>query len=202
MRGIAICRMCGQVQRVGDLPPGSAAACCHCGWTIARAKSNSLARTAAFTLAALILYVPANIYPMLRMEYYGVYTENTVWAGCVRLFQDGQWVVATIVFLASILIPLSKLLALFFLVVTAKIKSTRWQHTRTWVYQIIEVIGKWAMLDVFLLAILVALVRLETLARVMPGPGLLAFTSVVIFTMLASASFDPKLIWRQPEGTA
>ncbi len=199
METIVSCKICGVAQRVGELETGMAAQCCRCGSTLAKAKANSLARTAAFSLAALIFYVPANTYPILRMEFYGAYSENTIWDGCVRLFQDGQWLVATIVFLASILVPLFKMLGLFFLVTTAKLKSTRRQRQRTWVYRIIEIVGPWAMLDVFLLAILVALVRLKQLATVLPGPGLLAFTAVVVFTILASASFDPKLIWPQPE---
>ncbi len=141
----------------------------------------------------------SNIYPILRMDYYGAYSESTVWDGCVKLFQDGQWLVAVIVFLASILIPLFKLLGLFFLVVMTKVKSSRWRQERTWIYKIIDVIGPWAMLDVFLLAVLVALVKLEQLATVLPGPGLLAFTAMVVLTVLASASFDPKLIWDESD---
>jgi paraquat-inducible protein A len=182
-----------------ELRPGMVAKCYRCGSTVERRRVNSLATTGALSLAALIFYLPANLYPILRMNYYGAHTENTIWDGCVRLFQDGQWLVATIVFLASIMIPLCKLLGLFFLVVTAKVKSTRWQRERTRVSQIIEVIGPWAMLDVFLLAILVALVRLKELATVLPGPGLLPFTAVVVLTILASASFDPKLIWNAQE---
>ena len=175
-----------------------AAECCRCGSIISERKVNSLARTAAFSLAALIFYLPANIYPILRMNYYGAYSESTVWDGCVSLFRDGQWLVAVIVFLASILIPLCKLLGLFYLVVTAKFNSPRRQQERTWIYRIIEMIGPWAMLDVFLLAVLVALVKLE-FATVLPGPGLLAFTAVVVLNILASTSFDPELIWEEPD---
>jgi paraquat-inducible protein A len=132
------------------------------------------------------------------MDYHGVHSESTVWDGCVKLFQQDQWLVATIVFCASILIPLFKLLGLFFLVSTAKAKSTRLQFERTWIYKIIEVIGPWAMLDVFLLSVLVALVKLKQIATVLPGPGIIAFTAVVVLTILASASFDPKLIWQRP----
>jgi len=110
-----------------------------------------------------------------------------------------MWFIAVIVFLASILIPLLKLLGLFFLVATAR--STRWRRERTRIYQVIDVIGPWAMLDVFLLAILVALVKLGELATVLPGPGLIAFTAVVVLTILASATFDPRLIW-EPKGPA
>ncbi len=199
METIIACKTCGLVQRMAELEPGAAAECCRCGSIIGKRKVNSLGRTAAFSLAALIFYVPANIYPILRMEFYGAYSESTVWDGCVRLFQDGQWPVAAIVFLASILIPLFKMLGLFFLVVTAKFKSARWQQERTWIYRIIDVVGPWAMLDVFLLSVLVALVKLKQLATVLPGRGLLAFTAVVVLTILASASFDPTVIWGEPD---
>jgi paraquat-inducible protein A len=162
----------------------------------------SLGRTAALSLTALLLYVPANIYPILTMDYYGMHSESTVWDGCVKLFRDGQVLVAVIVFLASILIPLFKLLGLLFLVGTGTLAPARWQLERTRVSRVIDVIGPWAMLDVFLLAVLVALVKLEQLATVRPGPGLPAFAAVVVLTMLASASFDPKVIWEPSERQA
>lgn len=199
METLVACRTCGLSQRMEKLRPGMTAECCRCGSILYERKADSLRRTAAFTLAALIFYVPANIYPILRMQSYGAYSDSTVYDGCVKLFQDGQWVVAVIVFLASILIPLFKLLGLFFLVVTARFRSARKRPERTWVLRIIRVIGPWAMLDVFLLSVLVALVKLEPIAAVRAGPGLLAFTSVVALTILASASFDPMAIWEEPE---
>jgi paraquat-inducible protein A len=200
MPELILCRTCDLPVEVGTLVPGSRAVCPRCGSKISERKPNSLHRTAAFSLAALVLYVPANIYPILRMEFYGAYSESTVWDGCVKLFQDGMWFIAVIVFLASILIPLFKLIGLFFLVTTAK--SMRWQRERTRVYKFIDVIGPWAMLDVFLLAVLVAIVKLEQLATVLPGPGIVAFTCVVILTILASFSFDPRLIWDDQERVA
>jgi len=200
---ILCCETCGLTQRVvGELKPGMVAECSRCGLVIGKRSVNSLGRTAALSLAALILYVPANIYPILSMNYYGAYTENTIWDGCVRLFQDGQWLVAVIVFLASILIPLFKLLGLFYLTATTRLGFESRRRERTWIYKFIEVIGPWAMLDVFLLAILVALVRLEQLASVFPGPGLLPFAAVVVLTILASATFDPKEIWQEPAKNA
>src|SRR2546428_1069506 len=112
METIVACKICGLVQCLEELPPGMTAVCSRCGSTLAKTKINSLGRTAALSLAALIFYVPANIYPILRMEYYGAYSESTVWDGCVKLFQSGQWLVAGIGFCASILISLFKLLGL------------------------------------------------------------------------------------------
>src|SRR5512134_2488205 len=195
METIVACKTCGLSQYMAGLRPGTAAECCRCGSILGERKVDSLGRTAAFSLAALILYVPANVFPILRTYRYGSIAENTVYDGCVALFRNGQWVVAVIVFLASILIPLFKLLGLFFLVITTRFESTRRRKERTRICRVIAVIGPWAMLDVFLLAVLVSLVKLEQIATVLPGPGLLAFTAVVVLTILASASFDPKLIW-------
>ncbi len=192
---IITCRICGLTQRLDAVPHGMVAQCARCGTVLVKDRPDSLGRTAALSLAALILYVPANVYPILRMNYYGAYSESTVGDGCASLFQNGQWVVAVIIFFASILIPLFKLLGLFFLVATTRAGSARRRRQRTWIYRIIEVIGPWAMLDVFLLATLVALVKLKQLVSVLPGPGLLAFTAVVVLTILASASFDPTSIW-------
>jgi paraquat-inducible protein A len=196
---VVSCDTCGLVQTVDRLPPGSVAECIRCGSFIAtRSSTRSLEVTAALSLAALILYVPANIYPILKMYLYGAYSENTVWEGIVQLMQHDQWGVAVIVFMASMVIPLVKLAGLFSLVVTARMGWGRRLRSRTQLYKLIDAIGPWAMLDVFLLAVLVALVKLGTWATVLPGPGLIAFTAVVVLTMFASAAFDPKLIWERP----
>lgn len=152
-------------------------------------RARSLELTAALSLAALILYVPANLYPILRMHLHGVYSESTVWDGVTSLARQDQWLVATIVFLASIAIPLAKLLGLFFLVASARYSPARWRRERRRIFGLIDTIGPWAMLDVFLLAVLVALVKLGDFATVLPGPGLLAFACMVVLTMFASASF-------------
>jgi paraquat-inducible protein A len=192
---IITCPDCGLTQRLGPLPPASTAQCSRCGLRIAKAADDALNRTAALSIAGLLLYVPANIYPIMRMDYYGNYRESTVWNGCVQLFQDGQWPIAIIVFLASILIPLLKLMGLFFLVVTTRINSPRFRRFRTAIHRGIKAIGPWAMLDVFLLAILVALVKIGRIATVTSGPGLFAFTSVVVLTILAAESFSSRQIW-------
>jgi paraquat-inducible protein A len=201
MHRIVVCKTCGLAQRLEELPPGTVAECARCGSRLGKSV-NSLGRTAAFSLAALIFYVPANVYPVLQMELYGAHSESTVWDGCVTLFQEGERFVAVIVFAASILSPVLKLLGLFYLVATTAARSTRRRPERTWIYKAIEVIGPWAMLDVFLVSVLVALVKLGELATVLPGRGLIAFTAVVVLTILASTSFDPALIWEPPDDGA
>jgi paraquat-inducible protein A len=129
------------------------------------------------------------------MEWYGAYSENTVWQGCVRLWDDREWLVAGVVFLASMVIPLLKLVGLLFLVASKKFGLERWQQLRLRIYRFLDAIGPWAMLDVFLLSILVALVKMGQLVTILPGPGLLAFTAMVVLTILATTSFDPRAIW-------
>ena len=195
---VVACDTCGLVQEVDGLAPGSVAECVRCGSFMGgRSSVRSLETTAALSLAALVLYVPANIYPIMKMHLYGGYSESTVWDGIVLLMKNDQWFVAVVVFLASMVIPLVKLAGLFALVLTARLRLGRRLRSRTQLYKFIDAIGPWAMLDVFLLAVLIALVKLNTWATVLPGPGLLAFTAVVVLTMLASAAFDPKLIWQR-----
>ena len=195
---IISCDTCGLVQAVPPLAPGSAAECIRCGsFVAARSSTGSLEVTAALSLAALVLYVPANIYPILKMYLHGTYSESTVWDGIVKLMEHNEWAVAVIVFLASMVVPLIKLAGLFSLVVTSRMGWGRRLRSRTQLYKFIDAIGPWAMLDVFLLAILVSLVQLAGWAKVLPGPGLIAFTAMVVLTMLASAAFDPRLIWER-----
>jgi paraquat-inducible protein A len=191
------CPSCGLTLQVGELGPGQRAECPRCGATVTEGPHGSLRLTAALAIAALILYVPANIYPILRMHLYGAYSESTVWDGVVSLAETRQYFVALIVFLASIVVPLLKLGALLFLVASARVRLGRRLRSRARLYRFIDVVGPWAMLDVFLLAVLVALVKLGQIATILPGPGLIAFTAVVVLTMLASASFDPRAIWER-----
>ena len=193
------CDTCGLVQAVEPLAPGMVAECTRCGsFLAARRSTSSLHVTAALSLAALVLYVPANVYPIMKMYRHGAYSESTVWDGIKILMDHQEWAVAIIVFLASMVIPLVKLAGLFSLVVTSGMGWGRRLRGRTHLYKFIDAIGPWAMLDVFLLAVLVALVKLQGWAEILPGTGLFAFTAMVVLTMLASAAFDPKLIWQRP----
>ena len=196
------CPSCGLTLRVDDPARGERAECPRCGSTVREGPHGSLQLTAALALAALTLYIPANIYPILRMNFYGAYSESTVWDGVVSLAQSGQYFVALIVLLASIVIPLFKLAGLLYLVAAARFDLGRRLRSRARLYRLIDVVGPWAMLDVFLLAVLVALVKLGQIATILPGPGLIAFTAVVVLTMFASASFDPRLIWGRRSGPA
>jgi paraquat-inducible protein A len=194
------CPFCGLNQVLPRPTRGEELTCAQCHSPLARNKPNSLARTLAFSLSALLLYIPANILPIMTFEYYGASEPTTVWSGVVALAKSGMWLVAGIVFMASIVVPLVKLAALFFL--TLSVRTGRGGRWRTQLYRAIKIAGPWAMLDVFLLAVLVAAVKLGQLATVTPGPAALPFTLVVVFTILATDSFDPALLWRHEPATA
>jgi paraquat-inducible protein A len=155
-------------------------------------SNSSLEPTLALALTALILYLPANIFPFMTIEMYGNRNTTTIWSGIVNLADGGSWALAVVIFLASVLIPFLKLIILFYLGLTAKRPQNR--KFKIQLYKTIEAIGRWSMLDIFLLAVLVAILKLGSIANVKPGPGALLFALVVIFTMLASASFNPQIL--------
>ncbi|ASD64408.1 paraquat-inducible protein A [Bdellovibrio bacteriovorus] len=143
--------------------------------------------TLAFSITALVLYIPANLFPFMSIELYGRKNTATIWDGIVSLAEAGSWPIAIIVFLASILIPLLKLFILFYLSLDS---SRHHPKLKDQLYRIVEAIGRWSMLDIFLLAIMIAILKLGKWATVEPKPGALLFALVVIFTMLASAYFN------------
>lgn len=149
---------------------------------------HNLYRSLAFTLAALALYIPVNLYPFMTMKYAGKYQYTTIWDGIRSLFDSGMWITATIVFMASIIIPIFKLLALLFIILANIFKIL--PAYRTSLLLFVDFIGRWSMLDVFLLAIMVALVKFGSFATVTADISSYLLGFVVIFTMLASASLN------------
>jgi len=168
--------------------------CVQCGYRPAKLKYKSITRTLAFTLTALIFYIPANIFPFMTMELYGTRNSATIWSGVVTLAESGSWLIAAVVFLASIVVPIIKLIALFILCL--KSPKQRFAFAKTQLYLAVELIGRWSMLDIYLLAVLAAIMKLGPWTRVEPEVGSWMFALVVIFTLLASASFDPRLLWK------
>lgn len=177
-----------------DAEAGQNIECDRCGHKFDQASSKSTQLTLAFSLTALIFYIPANIFPFMTVELYGNKSSSTIWSGIVSLVQDGSWPIALVVFLASMLVPFLKLLILFYLSLSAK--NHVHSKFKTRLYFIVEAVGRWSMLDIFLLAVLVAVMKLGRWTTVQPEIGSLLFLFVVIFTMLASAKFDPKLLWK------
>jgi len=192
-RGYLLCDGCFQLNRA----PAEVAqpACARCGTALHARKPASIARCWAYLIAAAVLYLPANLLPV--MESGGLYTtqSDTIWSGVVYLWTTGSWVLSAIVFVASLVIPASKLLSLAWLLTAAQLGSTRNPLHRARLYRATAYIGRWSMVDIFVGAVLVGLVQLKAFASIVPGPGAIFFAGVVILTMLASASFDPRLTW-------
>lgn len=159
----------------------------------------SLQRTLAWLLVGLICYIPANTEPMLLTTNLGRTTESTILAGVVELLHYGEWAIALIVFAASVLIPVSKFLVIVYLVYSIRRRTQLDIHARIVLYEIVEFIGRWSMVDVFVVAILTALVHIGLIAAINPGPAALFFALSVAFTMLSAQSLDPRLIWDSVE---
>ena len=184
------CDTCGLVSRSA---PGIR--CSRCGFRLHDRKPGSIQRTWAFAIAALVRYIPANIYPVLTVVRLGNGQPSTILGGVRELIEAGMWPLAALVFFASVAVPVLKLIGLGILLISTH-TGTRWAlHDRTVLYRIVDAIGRWSMIDIFMESILVALVQFGTLASVYPGSGAIAFAAVVILTMLAAHSFDPRLMW-------
>ena len=189
------CGTCQLVNRLQALPPKAYATCRRCGARLTHRKPNSLARTWALLIAAYILYIPANVYPIMTVISFGAGDPDTILSGVQSLWESGLWPLAVLVFFASITVPLIKLFGLTFLLVSVQRKWQWRPRARTAIYRVTEAVGRWSMIDIFMISILVALVRLEAIATIEPGPAATSFAAVVILTMFAAMSFDPRLIW-------
>ncbi|BDW89125.1 paraquat-inducible protein A [Thalassospira tepidiphila] len=169
--------------------------CPRCGAMVHHRKPRSLSRSWALLLAAVILYVPANVFPIMTVTYLGRAEADTILSGVSALVRAGEWPIAIVVFTASILVPIIKILLLGWVYIATALGLSGPLKERTLIYRITELIGRWSMVDVFMVSILAALVKLGNIATVQPGFGAVAFCGVVILTMLSAMAFDPRLIW-------
>jgi len=194
--GLLGCHTCGQVSRA----PGSGHAHCpRCGAVLHLRKPDSLARTWALLAAATILYVPANLLPIMTTSSIFGTQSDTIMSGVIYLWDSGSWPLAVVVFVASIFVPLAKLVILAYLAWSVQRRSPFAPGDRLKLYRLVELVGRWSMLDVFVVALLAALVQLRSLAQIVPEAGATAFGAVVVLTMFAAMSFDPRLIWDHAE---
>lgn len=192
----AQCHVCTLVVRV---PEGSidGLGCPRCHSRIHRRKPNSLARTWALLAAALICYLPANLYPVMEVTSFGATRPDTILSGVIYLALHGMWPLALIVFVASVVVPIAKIVALGGLAWSVQ-RGSHWRpRDRARLYRVVEAVGRWSMVDVYVVTILVALVHLGSRANVEAGVGAFFFGAVVVLTMFAASSFDPRLIWDQ-----
>lgn len=187
------CEHCGLALR--PVSPVAAGHCPRCGGALERRRPHAIQRTWALVIAAAILYVPANLLPVLVTDTLVSSTSDTIMSGVVLLYTTGSWPLALIVLIASVMIPLGKLLALAYVLLSVQWRYRLNTRARTRLYRMVEIIGRWSMLDVFVDTFVVALVQLSPLMSVQPGPGVVYFMAVVVLTMLAAQSFDPRLVW-------
>ena len=196
--GFVSCEACGLLSRpAGAEEPGE---CPRCGGELEFRRRDAVQRTWAFVLAAAICYLPANILPVMRTTTLTSEEPDTIISGVVYLYTSGSWYLALILLIASVMIPLAKLAALVYLLVTVHRGSVRNNRERARLYRVLEIIGRWSMVDVFVATFVVALIQLRPLMSVAPEPGVLFFSAVVILTIFAAESFDPRLIWDSSQG--
>ena len=191
--GLMGCHSCGQLARASH--EAHDVRCPRCGSPLHFRKPDSITRTWALLITAIIMYIPANILPMMNTSSLFGSQSDTIMSGVVYFWTSGSWYLALIIFFASIMVPMLKMIALVLLLVTVQNRS-RWQvGQRARLYRLVEIVGRWSMLDVYVVAVIVALVQLKALATITPGAGAIAFGSVVVLTMFAAMAFDPRLIW-------
>lgn len=187
--GLVGCRRCGVVHPMGT------ASCRRCGSALVSRDLRSLQRVWAWLIAGIVAYVPANLYPMLLTTTFGRTQENTIVGGAIDLFSHGEYLVAGIVFTASVVIPIGKFLAIAYLALSVQSAVVIRGHGRQRLYEVVEFIGRWSMIDVFVVAILTALVQLNFVAAINPGIAAISFALSVAFTMISAQNFDPKTLW-------
>jgi paraquat-inducible protein A len=169
--------------------------CVRCNSPLYHRKHNSIEATWALLTTAFLLMIPANIYPVMTVIRFGRGEPSTILSGVLHLIESGMWGLAMVVFIASIVVPVMKLIILFFLLISVHSKSIWRPRDRTLLYRATEVVGAWSMVDIYLVGLLSSLVSLDAISTIRPGIGAIFFAGVVVVTMFAAHSFDPRLIW-------
>ena len=189
-QGLTLCEVCGGLDKMAEH-----ARCPRCNVRLHSRKPHSIERAWALLLAAYVLYLPANLLPIMETRSLFGVQRDTILSGIAFLWNSGSWALAIIVFVASVAVPLLKLLSLSLILVSVQRRRKGQALQSARLYRLLELIGRWSMLDVYVVAVLVALVQAQSLATMAPGPGVLAFGAVVVLSMLATMAFDPRLIW-------
>lgn len=195
--GILVCVECHQLNR--QEPEAAEQLCTRCGAAVHARRPDSLKRTWALLMTAAMMYIPANVLPIMTVYSLGKGQPDTIMSGVIELVHYDMVPIALVVFVASILVPTFKLVGLSLLLYSVQRRQPLSARQRGWMYRFIEWIGRWSMLDIFVITILVALVNFGSLASIEAGFGAVAFCSVVVLTMLAATTFDPRLIWDNTE---
>ncbi len=193
--GLIQCNDCHKLLKYRAPEKGRKSCCTRCGSTLHQRIPNSLSYCWAYLITSAILFLPANMLPIMTFSKFGNGHADTIMSGIITLAKEGMLPLSVLVFIASILVPLLKIIGLLFLLLSIQGRWNVGPHHRTILYRIIEFVGRWSMLDIFVITILVALVDLGAIAQIIPGAGATAFGAVVILTMLAARKFDSRLIW-------
>ncbi len=194
--GLASCHICDQVVSLGDQ---SEAFCPRCNSSVHYRKHDSINRAWAFLISAFIMYIPANTEAIMTTSTLGQQSSDTILSGILYFLAHGDWPLALVIFSASVLLPLLKMIAIAYLLISVQLGNNWRRKEKTRLYLIAEVMGRWSMVDVFVVALLTALIQMGELSTIKPGPAGLAFAAMVILTMFSAMAFDPKLIWDQTE---
>lgn len=193
-----LCRHCGKVSDFSSSASSaevSNASCSRCGSGLEQRIHHSQQKTWAFLLASIVAFIPANVYPVMTVVMFGRGHPDTIMSGVVTLMQANMYPIAAVVFIASILVPVFKLLGLLTLLLAIRFRWPINHRQATVMYRYVHFIGRWSMLDLFMISILVTLVNMGGVAAIHTGTGATAFAGVVVLTMLAASAFDPRLIW-------
>ncbi len=194
-RHLVGCHTCQLVCRLDNPDDHGEAKCPRCGSVLHRRKPDSLNRAWALLITAALLYLPANVFPVMTFEALGSGEPSTIIGGVKELIAANMWPLALIVFVASILVPCLKLVSMCYLLISVPSRSHWRLRDRTLIYRLNEAVGRWSMVDVFVISVLAALVQLGSIARIVPGVGIIAFGTVVVLTMFTALAFDPRLMW-------
>lgn len=193
-QGLAACHRCKMIVKLSDKTHAS---CTRCGSTVHYRKHDSINRAWAFLLSAFVMYIPANTEAIMHTVALGQQSSDTILSGVLYFLAHGDWPVALIIFSASVLLPLLKMISIAYILLMIQRGSNTRKTEKTKLYILAEIMGRWSMVDVFVVALLAALVQLGSLTNIQPGPAGAAFAAMVILTMFSAMAFDPKLIWDQ-----
>ena len=190
LQGCPVCTAVGSAE---------ATSCGICGSRLHAGFGGSVQKTLAWLVTSVVLYLPANLLPIMHTRFLGRESENTILSGVVSLWEHGSYPIAVVIFVASVLVPVGKIVVLGWLCLSVQGRSAFALPQKTKLYRVTEFVGRWSMVDVFVVAILVALIQLGNVMTILPGAAALAFAAMVATTMLAAIAFDPRLIWQPAE---
>lgn len=199
-QGVATCPACHQMVKIPDASsPGQSTICPRCQSVVHSRIPNSIQQTWALVIASIVFYIPANLLPMMHVHTFAGVESDTIISGVIYFIKSGSYLIGFVILIASIIVPITKLIILIYLLISVQKRSSLRQHERRKLYRLTEIIGRWSMVDVYVVGIMVALVHFGGLTEIKAGAGANFFLLVVVVTMLAAMRFDPRLIWDTKE---